>query len=183
MARKTTKATAIIEKWQRLVAEAEKDRDTARDTLDHFQVIYETRKEMLSGLMADLAPRTKDTAGSGKKGSSKKSATGGKSPRASSVAAAVGGALRKAAKEPKCVACYEIESHSNHGTGEGQHKFETNVSERILRQLGHGAKCVYEIDGKVCHGLENDGVHDSTMGYAAYHEFVTSETSNAATGD
>ena len=74
-------------------------------------------------------------------------------------------------------------AHANHGTGAGQHKFETNVSERILRQLGHGAKCVYEIDGKVCHGSENDGVHDLTMGYAAYHEFVAPETANAATGD
>lgn len=44
------------------------------------------------------------------------------------------------------------------------------------------ALCAFEIDGKVCHGSENDGIHDATMGYAAYHEFQPEQV-QAASGD
>ena len=42
--------------------------------------------------------------------------------------------------------------------------------------------CGYSIDGKVCHGTENDGIHDAMMGYVAYHEFQP-ESVAVATGD
>lgn len=41
--------------------------------------------------------------------------------------------------------------------------------------------CSYEIDGKVCHGEEEDGIHDATMGYAAYHEFIAVTPATPAT--
>lgn len=42
--------------------------------------------------------------------------------------------------------------------------------------------CTFEIDGKVCHGSENDGIHDATMGYGGYHEFQP-PLASAASGD
>lgn len=42
--------------------------------------------------------------------------------------------------------------------------------------------CVYSTNGKVCHGTENDGIHDKTMGYAGYHEFQPAEQAVSASG-
>ena len=42
--------------------------------------------------------------------------------------------------------------------------------------------CDYEIDGKVCHGTENDGIHDKSLGYGNHHPFVSSSTARNAAG-
>lgn len=39
--------------------------------------------------------------------------------------------------------------------------------------------CDYEIDGKVCKGTENDGIHDKSLGYGNYHEFQSSPATPA----
>lgn len=76
-----------------------------------------------------------------------------KSKRASSIASAISGTSgRSATSLPD-------------GAGDG------------LRAL-----CTFEIGGKVCHGLENDGIHDATMGYSGYHEFQP-PLASAAGGD
>jgi len=56
MARLRGRSKGIIEKWQKLVAEAEQHRDSARDQLDQAQIVYEARKHALETLVADLAP-------------------------------------------------------------------------------------------------------------------------------
>lgn len=40
--------------------------------------------------------------------------------------------------------------------------------------------CSYEIDGKVCHGEEGDGIHDKSLGYGNYHPFVSSSSAPSA---
>lgn len=42
--------------------------------------------------------------------------------------------------------------------------------------------CDFEIDGKVCHGEEGDGIHDKSLGYGAYHPFVSSSPARSAKG-
>lgn len=44
------------------------------------------------------------------------------------------------------------------------------------------ALCSYEIDGKVCHGEEGDGIHDKSLGYGNYHPFVSSSSARNAAG-
>lgn len=61
----------------------------------------------------------------------------------------------------------------------------SSLAEKIAGTASGNSKpalCTFEIDGKVCKGSENDGIHDATMGYAAYHEFQPSVAS-AASGD
>jgi hypothetical protein len=105
----------------------------------------------------------------GKKKAAAKKA-GSKSPRASSMAATLGKNLAQQRK-PMCAACGNDEDYEDHGTGEGQHEFDTNVGARLSR-LMNGDKCAYEVDGKVCHGAKDSAIHDPSMGYAGYHEFV-----------
>lgn len=43
-------------------------------------------------------------------------------------------------------------------------------------------QCAYEIDGKVCKGMEDDTIHDPAMGYTNYHPFVSSSSVRPAVG-
>lgn len=42
--------------------------------------------------------------------------------------------------------------------------------------------CDFEIDGKVCKGSENDGIHDAALGYLNHHPFVSSSPVHNAVG-
>lgn len=42
--------------------------------------------------------------------------------------------------------------------------------------------CTYELNGKVCKGLEDDAIHDKSMGYGGYHPFVSSSSVRPAVG-
>lgn len=112
------------------------------------------------------------------------------------------GATRKI---EKCVACNYTRRAMVHQvpSAEGFHEFQQSSSalkskraselaekvqattKRVItsdNDSGQPALCTFEIDGKVCKGSENDGIHDATMGYGAYHEFQP-EMAQGASGD
>ena len=116
-----------------------------------------------------------------KKAAAKKSA--GKSPRASNMAATLGKNLAQQRK-PMCATCGSTDPNDgDHGTGEGQHEFSTDVGGRLQKLMSNEDRCTFEIDGKVCKGLAGDAIHDATMGYGGYHEFVGGEAAQTASGD
>lgn len=105
----------------------------------------------------------------------------------------------------KCVACDYTRQAAHHKEGhKNYHEFQPSqssskskraaglsdearqrLSRKVLGADGGNHKpslCAFEVDGKVCHGAEDDAIHDQTMGYAAYHEFQP-ERAQAATGD
>lgn len=95
----------------------------------------------------------------------------------------------KPKKFPKCDVCgvSRRAAHHKDTTHKDYHEFDagkaggagksaraSSLRERIqpVAQAAHKPLlCDYSVDGKVCHGEENDGIHDQSMGYAAYHEF------------
>lgn len=116
----------------------------------------------------------------------KRTRTGSKSPRASNMAATLNKSLQsqKRVTTPMCVACGNDPDHPDHGTGEGQHEFSTDIGTRIVEQLkGHEARCAFTTDGKTCLGAEDDAIHDKSMGYGGYHEFVAPGAQAASVGD
>ena|SRR5688572_25677287 len=111
----------------------------------------------------------------------KKRKSSGKSQRASNMATTLG--KNRQSQEPRCVACYEVLEHANHGTDKGQHQFETSLAARVNPILDkYNAKCVFELDGKVCHGAQDDSIHDKSLGYLNHHEFQP-EQAQAVGGD
>jgi len=102
-----------------------------------------------------------------------------KSARATGLAATLNKNLAQQRK-PMCATCGSTDPNDgDHGTGEGQHEFSTDVGGRLQKLMSSEDRCAFEIDGKVCKGLENDGIHDVTLGYVNYHEFVAPEAQAA----
>lgn len=44
-------------------------------------------------------------------------------------------------------------------------------------------KCDFTMNGKTCLGAEGDAIHDKSMGYAGYHEFIAPSAQAAGAGD
>lgn len=67
----------------------------------------------------------------------------------------------------RCVACYEIATHSNHDLDNGGHEFTTDLVKRLDQQLGKHRYCT-------CGKPDDDNVHHLTTA-DGYHEFVSGE--------
>lgn len=111
-------------------------------------------------------------------------------------------AVKVERKVEHCVACDYTKRHAVHkdSTRDDYHEFQPSssaskksqraagIKEQLNKNLSQqrvtdNHKCVYESDGKICLGLEGDAIHDATMGYGGYHEFVPPAQSAAASGD
>jgi hypothetical protein len=128
-----------------------------------------------------LVESLQPTKGTGKGVKKRTRATGNRSARATGLAATLNKNLAQQRK-PMCAICGSTDpDDGDHGDGDSQHQFSTDVSGRLQMLMSNGDKCAFEIDSKVCKGLENDGIHDVTLGYVNYHEFVA-PTQAASTG-
>lgn len=109
-------------------------------------------------------------------------AAGNKSARATGLAATLNKNLAQQRK-PMCAVCGSTDPRDgDHGTGAGQHEFDANVSGRLQKLMSDGPQCAFTTDGKTCHGLAGDAIHDPAMGYLNHHEFVASAVSTAGGG-
>lgn len=121
------------------------------------------------------------------------------SPSKSKRAESLGKAIKSRSgtpSVPRCVACYEIQSHTNHDVENGGHEFTTDLAGRVNAQLAHHEddnssssddnseeRCTATREGgRTCNLLLDHNVHQmkTAMGY---HEFVGTETAVGASGD
>ena len=114
-------------------------------------------------------------------------------PTKSRHASSLAGAIKKKTgdKEPRCIACYEIATHSNHDLDNGGHEFTTDLAKRVNAVLDGATKpdpddeerCTATREGgRTCNLLLDHNVHQmkTAMGY---HEFVGGETAVGVGGD
>src|SRR6185436_13046600 len=93
---------------------------------------------------------------------------------------------KKAAVERRgqCAACDHIKTHPVHTQANrvGYHVYQPTRSRRAaslaeqIKPAGKAPRCTYEVDDNgglmPCDALADNPIHDKSMGYLGYHEFV-----------
>lgn len=171
MSKGPTRASVILESAKEQMEQAGARVTTYRRALELAETEFNVFRSVYQRLILELAPkpRTKPAGKAGTKTAAKKA--GSKKPSS-----------KKPASPPICATCGNEEDYEDHGTGEGQHEFSTNVGARLQKLMGVSDKCTYSIDGKTCHSAPGDAIHDESMGYAGYHGFVGGGAMSVTTG-